>query len=89
MYKYQSSDNSFDKYDEMRLHMNQLLSTSLLELDLPMRIAIPLDKAGIRHLRDIVCLTRDDLLQVDRIGLSAVTEIEHLLNRIDLSLKKQ
>ena len=82
-------DNSFDKYDEMRLHMAQLLSASIIEFDMPMRIAIPLDNAGIRRLRDLVCLTREELLKINRIGEKAVSEIESILHRFGLCLKMQ
>lgn len=80
-------DESFDKYDEMRLHMEQLLSASIIEFDMPMRIAIPLDNAGIRRLRDLVCLTREDLLKINRIGEKAASEIESILHRFGLGLK--
>lgn len=80
-------DNSFDKYDEMRLHMAQLLSASIVEFDMPMRIAIPLDNAGIRRLRDLVCLTREELLKINRIGEKAASEIESILHRFGLGLK--
>lgn len=80
-------DNSFDKYDEMRLHMAQLLSASIVEFDMPMRIAIPLDNAGIRRLRDLVCLTREELLKINRIGEKAASEIESILHRLGLGLK--
>lgn len=80
-------DDSFDKYDEMRLHMAQLLSASIVEFDMPMRIAIPLDNAGIRRLRDLVCLTREELLKINRIGEKAASEIESILHRFGLGLK--
>ena len=80
-------DSSFDKYDEMRLHMAQLLSASIVEFDMPMRIAIPLDNAGIRRLRDLVCLTREELLKINRIGEKAASEIESILHRFGLGLK--
>lgn len=80
-------DETFEKYDEMRLHMAQLLSASIVEFDMPMRIAIPLDNAGIRRLRDLVCLTREELLKINRIGEKAASEIESILHRFGLGLK--
>lgn len=88
MYTTTTPDTSFDKYDELRLHMEQLLSSSITDFDIPMRIAIPLDNAGIRRLKNLVCLTRDDLLKINRLGEKAVDEIERILNRFDLSLKE-
>ena len=70
----------------MRLHMEQLLSSSITEFDIPMRIAIPLDNAGIRRLKDLVRLTREDLLKINRLGVKAADEIENTLSRFGLSL---
>lgn len=86
MYSTTEPEPNFDKYDEMRLHMEQLLSSSIVDFDIPMRIAIPLGCAGVRRLKDLICLTRDDLLGINRIGEKAVNEIERILNRFDLAL---
>ena len=66
--------------------MEQLLSASITDIDIPMRLAIPLDDAGIRRLKDLVQLTRDDLLKINRIGVTAANEIERILDRFGLSL---
>lgn len=79
-------DTSFDKYDEMRLHMEQLLSSSITEFDIPIRIAIPLENVGVRRLKDLVCLTRDDILKVNRLGEKSADEVEQILDRFGLSL---
>ena len=89
MYVRPTTDNSFDKYDEMRLHMEQLLSAHIIEVDMPMRIAIPLDDAGISRLRDLVRLTREDLFKINRLGAKSVDEIERILERLGLSLGMQ
>lgn len=89
MYVRPTPDNSFDKYDEMRLHMEQLLSAHIIEVDMPMRIAIPLDDAGISRLRDLVRLTREDLFKINRLGAKSVDEIERILERLGLSLGMQ
>ena len=78
--------HEFDYYDERRLHWEKLLSASIIVLDLPMRIAYPLDDAKIRKLKDLVVLSRTDLLKVNRLGIKAIDEIEHCLGRIGLSL---
>lgn len=66
--------------------MEQLLSSSIIDFDIPMRIAIPLDGAGVRRLKDLVRLTREDILKVNRLGEKAANEIEHILDRFGLSL---
>lgn len=86
MYTTPDTDTTFDKYDEMRLHMEQLLSASILDIDMPMRIAIPLDNAGIRKLKDLVKLNRREVLCIKRLGNKAVDEIESILGRFDLYL---
>lgn len=53
---------------------------------MPMRIAIPLDIAGVRRLKDLVTLSKDDLLNINRIGVKAADEIERILERFGLSL---
>lgn len=66
--------------------MEQLLSASILDIDMPMRIAIPLDNAGIRKLKDLVKLNRREVLCIKRLGNKAVDEIESILGRFDLYL---
>lgn len=79
-------DTSFDKYDEMRLHMEQLLSSSITEFDIPMRIAIPIDGVGVHRVKDLVRLHREDILKVKRLGEKAADEVEQILERFGLSL---
>lgn len=66
--------------------MEQLLSSSIIEFDIPMRIAIPLDNVGVRRLKDLVRLTRKDILNVNRLGEKAADEVERILMRFGLSL---
>lgn len=86
MFTTPTPDASFDKYDEMRLHVEQLLSSSITEFDIPMRIAIPLDGVGVRRLKDLVRLNREDILKVKRLGVKAADEVEQILDRFGLSL---
>lgn len=66
--------------------MNQLFSASILDFDIPMRIAIPLDNAGIRRIGDLVRLDRKGLLTVKRLGEKGADEVERILERFGLSL---
>lgn len=86
MFTIPTPDTSFDKYDEMRLHMEQLLSSSITEFDIPIRFAIPLDSIGVRRLKDLVRLRREDILNVKRLGVKAADDIEQILERFGLSL---
>ncbi|MBS7409463.1 MAG: hypothetical protein KIG59_00690 [Muribaculaceae bacterium] len=78
--------HDFFYFDEKRKHWEKLLSASIIVLDLPMRIAYPLDDAKIRKIKDLVVKSRNDLLNINRLGVKAVDEIEHCLDRIGLSL---
>ncbi len=86
MYSTPETDTTFDKYDEMRLHMAKLFSASIIDFDIPMRIAIPLDNAGIRRVGDLVKLSRKELLKVRRLGSNGADEVEKILDRFVLSL---
>lgn len=86
MYSTPTPDTTFDKYDEMRLHMETLYSCSITDFDIPMRIAIPLDIVGVRRVGDLVKMTQEQILKVNRLGEKAVIEIEKILERFGLSL---
>lgn len=81
-------DSSFDKYEEYKQHMEVLLSASLTDFDIPGRILIPLGDAGIRRLRDLVAMTKKQLLSVSRMGVVSVEFLENFLAKQNLSLKK-
>ena len=81
-------DNSLDKYEEYRLHMEVLLSAPLIDFDIPARILIPLGDAGIRRLRDLVAMTKKQLLAVSRMGVVSVEYLENFLAKQNLSQKK-
>lgn len=81
-------ESSFDKYDEYRLHMEVLLSAPLTDFDIPPRVLISLGDAGIRRLRDLVALTKKQLLALSRMGVVSVGFLENFLTEQNLSLKK-
>lgn len=84
----QTTNSSFDKYEEYKLHMKTLLSASLIDFDIPARILIPLGDAGIRRLRDLTAMTKKQLLAVSRMGVVSVEFLENFLAKQNLSLKK-
>lgn len=87
-YNKMANTENLDRYEEYRLHMETLLSTHLIEFDLPLRILAPLERAGKRRLGDIVNMTRDELITINRLGISAVESIEKILSALGLKLKQ-
>lgn len=77
-------ENSFDEWDEPRLHMEALMRSHLIEFDLPLRLLIPLDEHGIRRLSDLVKQTPESIQGINRIGKLGLKRIEELLERYDL-----
>lgn len=59
-----TQQDSFDKYDEMRLHMEQLMAAKLVEYDMPIRLLCALERAGIRTMGDLVKQTRRTLRKI-------------------------
>ena len=79
MYAKPPSPDSLDKYDEYRLHMDQVLKTQLIEFDFSIRILIPLEKHGIRTLGDLIKQTRESLSSISQIGAASLSKIEAFL----------
>ena len=79
-------DDSFDKYDEPRLHMERLMKVRLIEFDLSLRLLIPLESAGIKTLGDLVKQTRTGLRKIRQIGETSVNHLATFLHGQGLSL---
>jgi len=80
---------NLDKYDEYRLHMEKLLSASLVDFDIPARILIPLWDARIKRIGDLIRMSKDELLAVNRMGVVSVKYLETFLAHHKLALKKE
>ena len=68
--------------------MEVLLSAPLTDFDIPVRILSPLGDAGIRRIRDLVAMTREQLLSLNRMGVVSVNYLENFLAYHKLSLSK-
>lgn len=88
MFTSPSQDNSFDLYDEPRLHMERLLKAKLVEFDLSIRILLPLESAGIITLGDLTQRSAEELRRIPQLGEHSFRKLEKLLDRLDLSLSK-
>lgn len=68
--------------------MEVLLSAPLTDFDIPVRILYPLGDAGIRRIRDLVAMTHEQLLSLNRMGVVSVNYLENFLAYHKLSLSK-
>lgn len=80
--------DSFDKYDEPRLHMEKLMKAHLIEFDISMRILCPLESAGIRTLGDLTRLSKKQLKKINRLGRLSVATLERFLAYHGLNFAK-
>ena len=79
MYTTPTLANEFDKYDEPKLHIERLMRVKLIEFGLPIRILIPLDKAGIRTLGDLTRQSIKSLRCIKSLGKISIKKIEEFL----------
>lgn len=68
--------------------MEALLSAPLTDFDIPVRILYPLGDARIRRIRDLVAMTHEQLLSLNRMGVVSVNYLENFLAYHKLSLSK-
>lgn len=78
--------DSFDKYDEPRLHMERLLRCSIVSLDIPTRILYKLADAEIRTIGQLVSHSTASLMKINRIGVAAIAEIKKQIAYAGLTL---
>ena len=74
-----------EEFDEEILHMRQLLKNKLIDLDLSVRALNCLKAADVETLTDLVVFNRSDLLKFRNFGKKSLTELDELLNNMNLS----
>ena len=74
-----------EEFDEEILHMRQLLKNKLIDLDLSVRALNCLKAADVETLSDLVVFNRSDLLKFRNFGKKSLTELDELLNNMNLS----
>lgn len=81
------SDEKFDneEFDEEVLHMRQLLKTKLVDMDLSVRALNCLKAADVDTLGDLVIFNKNDLLKFRNFGKKSLTELEDLLQSMNLN----
>ncbi|MDR0538300.1 MAG: DNA-directed RNA polymerase subunit alpha [Tannerellaceae bacterium] len=79
-------DNEIDdEFDEEILHMRQLLKSKLSEMDLSVRALNCLKAADVETLGDLVKFHKNDLLKFRNFGKKSLTELDELLDSLNLS----
>ena len=81
------SDEKFEneEFDEEVLHMRQLLKTKLVDMDLSVRALNCLKAADVESLGDLVTFNKNDLLKFRNFGKKSLTELDDLLEGINLN----
>jgi DNA-directed RNA polymerase subunit alpha len=74
-----------EEFDEEILHMRQLLKTKLVDLDLSVRALNCLKAAEVETLGDLVKFNKNDLLKFRNFGKKSLTELDELLEAMNLS----
>lgn len=80
-----TSADEDDGYDEEALHMRQLLNTKLIDMELSVRALNCLKAADVETLGDLVQYNKTDLLKFRNFGKKSLTELDDLLESLNLS----
>lgn len=74
-----------EEFDEEVLHMRQLLKTKLIDMDLSVRALNCLKAADVETLGDLCTYNKNDLLKFRNFGKKSLTELEDLLDSMNLT----
>ena len=74
-----------EEFDEEVLHMRQLLKTKLADMDLSVRALNCLKAADVETLGELVKFNKNDLLKFRNFGKKSLTELDELLDNLNLS----
>jgi DNA-directed RNA polymerase subunit alpha len=74
-----------EEFDEEILHMRQMLKTKLVDMDLSVRALNCLKAADVETLGELVTYNKNDLLKFRNFGKKSLTELDELLDNLNLS----
>ena len=80
-----SANMDNEEFDEEVLHMRQLLKTKLIDMNLSVRALNCLKAADVETLGDLVQFNKNDLLKFRNFGKKSLTELDDLLEGLNLS----
>ncbi|MDD5894782.1 MAG: DNA-directed RNA polymerase subunit alpha [Prevotellaceae bacterium] len=78
-------DSESEEFDEEVLRMRQLLKTKLVDMNLSVRALNCLKAADVATLGDLVQLNKSELLKFRNFGRKSLTELDDLLESLNLS----
>ncbi len=78
-------DADNEEFDEEVLHMRQLLKTKLTDMNLSVRALNCLKAADVETLGELVQYNKNDLLKFRNFGKKSLTELDDLLESLNLS----
>lgn len=74
-----------EEFDEEILHMRQLLKSKLVDMNLSVRALNCLKSAEVETLGELVQFNKNDLLKFRNFGKKSLTELDELLDNLNLS----
>ena len=74
-----------EEFDEDILHMRQLLKTRLIDMNLSVRALNCLKAADVDTVGELVQFNKNDLLKFRNFGKKSLTELDELLENLNLS----
>ncbi|MCQ2209376.1 MAG: DNA-directed RNA polymerase subunit alpha [Paludibacteraceae bacterium] len=80
-----AEEGANEEFDEEVLHMRQLLKTKLVDMDLSVRALNCLKAADVETLGELVVFNKSDLLKFRNFGKKSLTELDQLLDTLNLS----
>ena len=80
-----AADLDNEEFDEEVLHMRQLLKTKLVDMNLSVRALNCLKAAEVETLGELVQFNKSDLLKFRNFGKKSLTELDDLLESLNLS----
>ncbi|OJU34019.1 MAG: DNA-directed RNA polymerase subunit alpha [Bacteroidales bacterium 45-6] len=81
----QTETEGNEEFDEEVLHMRQLLKTKLVDMNLSVRALNCLKAADVETLGELVQYNKNDLLKFRNFGKKSLTELDELLDNLNLS----
>jgi DNA-directed RNA polymerase subunit alpha len=74
-----------EEFDEDALHMRQLLKSKLADMNLSVRALNCLKAADVETLGELVKYQKNDLLKFRNFGKKSLTELDDLLDHLNLT----